>query len=301
MPNLDNLSAAPRKFYTMDTAVESNAKHSISSLSLSKALLCGGFAGTTCDVLLYPIDTVKTRLQAPQGFFAAGGFGGIFRGLGAAALGSAPGAALFFGVYETLKPYISSTLPTANPIVSHMIAAASGEIASCLVRVPTDTLKTKMQAGRGTETIASTIRLVMAEPGFFGGMYRGYGITLMREIPFALIQFPIYEWAKTEWSARQGSPVSPLQAAGCGSIGGAIAAALTTPLDVIRTRLLLGRDKHGISYMGITDVFRRVRLEEGGYSTFFSGIQPRILWISVGGFLFFGAYETYKLIIPFHI
>jgi solute carrier family 25 S-adenosylmethionine transporter 26 len=281
--------------------MECSSSDASSSISLLQALLCGGFAGTTCDVLLYPIDTIKTRLQAPQGFFAAGGFGGLSRGLGAAAVGSAPGAALFFGVYETLKPFISSQLPVANPVVTHMIAAAAGETASCLVRVPTDTLKTKMQAGRGNETISSTLRLVLSEPGIFGGIYRGYGITLMREIPFALIQFPIYEWAKGKWSKLQGSPVTPLQAAGCGSIGGAIAAGLTTPLDVVRTRLLLGKDKHGVAYVSTIDVFRRIRLEEAGYYTFFSGIQPRIMWISIGGFLFFGAYETYKLVIPFHV
>lgn len=292
---------SPDDSEVVSKTMECNSSYASSSISLLKALLCGGFAGTTCDVLLYPIDTIKTRRQSPQGFSAAGAYGGLSRGLGAAAVGSAPGAALFFSVYETLKPFISSKLPAANPVVAHMIAAAAGETASCLVRVPTDTLKTKMQAGGGIETISSTLRLVLSEPGLFGGLYRGYGITLLREIPFALIQFPIYEWAKVEWSKRQGSPVTPVQAAGCGSLGGAIAAGLTTPLDVIRTRLLLGKDKHGVAYAGTIDVFRRIRLEEKGYYTFFSGIGPRTLWISIGGFLFFGAYETYKRLIPFHV
>ena len=46
------------------------------------------------------IDTLKTRMQSPQGFLKAGGFRGIYNGLGAAAAGSAPGAALFFSTYE---------------------------------------------------------------------------------------------------------------------------------------------------------------------------------------------------------
>lgn len=57
-------------------------------------------AGTSVDVALFPIDTLKTRLQSPQGFIQAGGFRGIYNGLGAAAIGSAPGAALFFSTYE---------------------------------------------------------------------------------------------------------------------------------------------------------------------------------------------------------
>ena len=39
-------------------------------------------------------------MQSPQGFLKAGGFRGIYNGLGAAAAGSAPGAALFFSTYE---------------------------------------------------------------------------------------------------------------------------------------------------------------------------------------------------------
>jgi hypothetical protein len=69
-------------------------------VSFLNSLVAGGMAGTTVDVALFPIDTIKTRLQSPQGFRGAGGFKGIYNGLGAAALGSAPGAALFFSTYE---------------------------------------------------------------------------------------------------------------------------------------------------------------------------------------------------------
>ena len=68
--------------------------------SFLTALVAGGCAGTSVDVALFPIDTLKTRLQSPQGFLKAGGFRGIYNGLGAAAAGSAPGAALFFSTYE---------------------------------------------------------------------------------------------------------------------------------------------------------------------------------------------------------
>ena len=69
-------------------------------VSFFTALICGGMAGTSVDVALFPIDTLKTRLQSPQGFIQAGGFRGIYNGLGAAAIGSAPGAALCFSTYE---------------------------------------------------------------------------------------------------------------------------------------------------------------------------------------------------------
>ena len=72
----------------------------ITEPSFLTALVAGGCAGTSVDVALFPIDTLKTRLQSPQGFLKAGGFRGIYNGLGAAAAGSAPGAALFFSTYE---------------------------------------------------------------------------------------------------------------------------------------------------------------------------------------------------------
>ena len=42
------------------------------------------------DVLLFPLDTLKTRLQSNVGFRAAGGFSNIYAGIGPAALASAP-------------------------------------------------------------------------------------------------------------------------------------------------------------------------------------------------------------------
>ena len=270
------------------------------------ALVAGGMAGTTVDIALFPIDTLKTRLQSPHGFIKAGGFRGVYRGIMAAAAGSSPGAALFFGTYETMKPTVSK-LQTAylgensSPALTHMISASIGEAAACLVRVPTEVVKSKMQTNAaGASTLKSTVQLVLSEKdgrafasSIFGGLYRGYGITLMREVPFAFIQFPLYERFKVEWGKTQGYETSPIQAATCGSISGGIAAGLTTPLDVIKTRLMLGSDKNGVPYKGARDIVERLLKEEGS-SILLSGIQPRVMWISIGGFVFFGAYESYR-------
>ena len=185
-----------------------------------------------------------------------------------------------------------------RPAISHMLAASMGEAMACLVRVPTEVVKAKMQTTE-TATLTNTFRQVLQETHgsalsqFTGGLYRGYGMTLMREIPFAMIQFPLYEGAKVWWSEKQGSPVNPVQAAACGSISGGFAAGVTTPLDVVKTRLMLGADKDGKLYKSAGDVVRRV-LQTEGASTLLSGIQPRVMWISIGGFVFFGAYEGFK-------
>lgn len=270
------------------------------------SLVAGGLAGTSVDLALFPIDTLKTRLQSPHGFLAAGGFRGVYRGVMAAAAGSSPGAALFFGTYETMKPQIAKLQnkylgDAASPALTHMVAASIGEAAACMVRVPTEVVKSKMQTNAaGSSTLTSTLKLVLSEKdgrafasSVFGGLYRGYGMTLLREVPFAFIQFPLYERLKVEWGKAQGHETSPWQAAACGSVSGGIAAGLTTPLDVVKTRLMLGSDKNGVPYKGGRDVVQRLINEEGS-AVLLSGIQPRVMWISIGGFVFFGAYESYR-------
>lgn len=42
------------------------------------------------DVLLYPLDTLKTRLQAEHGFRKSGGFKGVYKGIGPQAIGGGP-------------------------------------------------------------------------------------------------------------------------------------------------------------------------------------------------------------------
>jgi solute carrier family 25 S-adenosylmethionine transporter 26 len=116
-------------------------------------------AGTSVDLLFFPIDTLKTRLQSEQGFIKAGGFRGVYKGVGSVALGSAPGgktmvlcyeltilsfamdvtdlitifttllaAAAFFTTYDTLKKTIH--VPSGWEPAQHLMAASCGEVVS---------------------------------------------------------------------------------------------------------------------------------------------------------------------------
>jgi solute carrier family 25 S-adenosylmethionine transporter 26 len=84
--------------------------------------------------------------------------------------------------------------------------------------------------------------------------------------------------------------VDSLQGALCGSFAGGVAASITTPLDVVKTRLMLGKDVKGVPYTSTLNTFKRIYQEEG-ITRLFSGIGPRTMWISIGGFVFFGMYE----------
>src|ERR1700710_2468896 len=145
--------------------------------SFSTALLAGGLAGTTVDLSLYPLDTLKTRLQSSSGFLASGGFTGIYRGVGSAIIGSAPGAALFFCTYEYTKSFLSARRKTNEVIkgqggewtapFEHMLAASLGEVAACAVRVPTEVVKQRAQAGQYPSSV-SALRGILSQHRIIG-------------------------------------------------------------------------------------------------------------------------------------
>ena len=156
---------------------------------------------------LFPIDTLKTRLQAPGGFRQAGGFSGIYRGLGAAAAGSVPGAALFFTAYERTKHTLGAENTSAQ-----VCAASVGETVACSVRVPVENVKQNQQAGKIDARLLSGASQILRESGV-GGFYRGFGATVGREVPFAMIQMPLLESAKRAWRGYRGADLEPYHVA----------------------------------------------------------------------------------------
>jgi solute carrier family 25 S-adenosylmethionine transporter 26 len=169
-----------------------------------------------------------------------------------------------------------------------MAAASIGEIAACAVRVPTEVVKQRAQAGQHASSWL-TLRHILAQraqigvPGVWRELYRGWTITVMREVPFTVIQFPLWE-AMKQWRGR-GKAVSAVESALFGSLAGAVAAGVTTPLDVLKTRMMLARRKEAIgSMVGMI-------LKESGPGAFFAGIGPRVVWISIGGAIFLGSYQ----------
>ena len=255
------------------------------------ALAAGALAGTTVDLSLFPLDTLKTRLQSSAGFFRSGGFGGIYRGIGSAVVGSAPGAAFFFCTYESTKKLLGDNVP------AQMAAASAGEVAACAVRVPTEVVKQRAQAGLHGSS-AAALRAILASYNAGGAgtgigrvwreLYRGWGITIFREVPFTVIQFPLWEgmkaWRRAQLGITEGD-VSAFESGLFGSVAGAVSAAATTPLDVLKTRVMLSPGR-----VSVGNVFRAMVKEEG-VRPFFAGVVPRVTWISIGGAIFLGSYQ----------
>ncbi|KAE9554851.1 hypothetical protein FO519_001966 [Halicephalobus sp. NKZ332] len=244
-------------------------------------LVCGAVAGLSVDLSLYPIDTIKTRLQSSQGFLKSGGFKNLYRGMSSVAVGSAPGAAIFFTTYYAGKKVITKDSP-----LSEAIRASIAEVAACLVRVPTEVIKQRAQA-TSVHSLSSIIRRIYVSDGL-SGFYRGYMTTIAREIPFSFIEFPIWEFLKRRWAKMMNrDKCKPFESAVCGSIAGSFSAAVTTPLDVVKTRVMLNEGPERPSMLSMMKHVYR----EGGIQKLFSGVVPRTIWMGIGGYVFFFAYE----------
>jgi solute carrier family 25 S-adenosylmethionine transporter 26 len=225
--------------------------------------------------------------------------------VGSAIVGSAPGAALFFITYDSVNRLLAPvpttarnalgkeyTIPAAAPAAAtHMLAASLGEVAACAVRVPTEVVKQRAQASQHPSSRAALVHILSQRHAHglarvWAELYRGWGITIIREVPFTVIQFPLWEALKRWRRAQTGrETVSGVEGGLLGSVAGAVAAGVTTPLDVLKTRMMLAKEK-----MPLVTMLKSI-LSESGPRAFFAGIGPRVGWISVGGAIFLGSYQ----------
>ncbi|ORY86147.1 mitochondrial carrier domain-containing protein [Protomyces lactucae-debilis] len=272
------------------TGDPSKSTNSGGGTNLVAALIAGAFAGLLVDLSLFPLDTIKTRLQSSQGFAAAGGLSNLYHGIGSIALGSAPSSALFFVAYEWSKSHL--TRDGGAGFLGHLLATTLGEIASSLVRVPADVVKSRQQVeGDGSTATHHAGKASSHFLGSFSAFYTGWLSTLVREIPFGCIQFPLFSFLKAMASpVGDSNEISMLATALCGMVAGAAAGSLTTPLDVVKTRIMLAEAGEAATIMGVLkDVLR-----QEGPRGLFRGVVPRTLWIAGGGAIFLGGYDFFS-------
>ncbi|XP_047982737.1 S-adenosylmethionine carrier 1, chloroplastic/mitochondrial-like [Salvia hispanica] len=275
--------------YTNVAAVSSKQNNSFDFLGmLYDSAVAGAAAGTVVEAVLYPVDTIKTRLQAVRG----GGeivLKGLYSGLAGNLAGVIPASALFIGVYEPTKQKLLDIFPQNLSAVAHLAAGAIGGAASSIVRVPTEVIKQRIQTGQFASA-PEAVRVIVAKEGF-RGLFAGYGSFLLRDLPFDAIQFCIYEQLRIGYKLAARRDLNGPENAIIGAFAGAITGAVTTPLDMVKTRLMIqGSAKQ---YDGIFHCVDTIIREEGS-SAFFRGIGPRVLWIGIGGSIFFGVLEKTK-------
>ncbi|KAG8100111.1 hypothetical protein GUJ93_ZPchr0013g36839 [Zizania palustris] len=274
---------------------------------LFEGVIAGGAAGVVVETALYPIDTVKTRLQAAKGGSKIQ-WKGLYDGLGGNIAGVLPASAIFIGVYEPTKIKLLEMFPENLSAFAHLAAGAIGGAASSLIRVPTEVVKQRMQMSQ-FKTAPDAVRLIIRNEGIkesgwlhFCHLIRtvtvlswcGYGSFLLRDLPFDAIQFCIYEQIRIGYKLAAKRDLKDGENALIGAFAGAITGAITTPLDVLKTRLMVQGQAN--QYGGIISCAQTI-LQEEGAGAFLKGIEPRVLWIGIGGSIFFGVLEKTKSIL----
>ncbi|EHK17150.1 uncharacterized protein TRIVIDRAFT_42510 [Trichoderma virens Gv29-8] len=277
----------------------------------------GAAAAFTVDMLIYPLDTLKTRYQS-QDFIKSPvsrplALRGLYQGIGSVILATLPAAGVFFSTYETAKGVFGRHLPVPEPI-THSLASGVAEMASCLVLTPGEVIKQNAQmlqaeGSRNSTSLMAFRRLLTT--GSAGGLFTGYSALVARNLPFTALQFPLFENLRTRlWDRRlrlrenqtRGVGETGLIAGASAGMAGGLAAFVTTPSDVIKTRMMVrvdsgdGRNKaqqhrRGMSIMRImNDIYR-----ERGIRGFFRGGAFRCAWTAVGSGLYLGMYDAAKL------
>ncbi|XP_075166595.1 S-adenosylmethionine mitochondrial carrier protein homolog [Haematobia irritans] len=261
-------------------------------LNFINTLVAGGFSAFAVDVAIFPIDTLKTRYQSKDGFKRSGGFRKLYKGLAPAAAGNAPTYALFVCAYENFKQLFENKMGSKNSTFINMMSASSAEMLACLIRVPVEIAKQRCQ-NLGHKSQYGALHILWTAyktEGIHRGIYRGFGSTIMRDIPFSLIQFPLWEFLKTKWQPVTGLDSSPFTVALCGAVSGGISGGLTTPLDVTKTRIMLAEQNSAIHSLSIPKVLYSI-YREGGVSGLFAGFVLRVTWITSASAIFFGLYD----------
>ncbi|KFA50601.1 hypothetical protein S40293_08867 [Stachybotrys chartarum IBT 40293] len=225
------------------------------------AMIAGGIGGSTGDLLMHSLDTVKTRQQGDpnipakytslgKSYYTIWRQEGIRRGLYGgwipALSGSFPGTMLFFGTYEISKRFLIDH--GLQHHLAYLSAGFLGDLASSIVYVPSEVLKTRLQlqgryknpyfkSGYNYRGTIDAIRTIVRTEGT-GALFYGYKATLYRDLPFSALQFMFWEqfhaWARQYKQSRDvGVPLELLTGAAAGGLAGVI----TCPLDVVKTRL----------------------------------------------------------------
>ncbi|CAK0762369.1 hypothetical protein CVIRNUC_002950 [Coccomyxa viridis] len=264
-------------------------------------MAAGGTAGAFVEAVLYPLDTIKTRLQTAtsqksmKAMWKSGGNKALYKGLMGNLAGVLPASAIFMGVYEPIKQHVEKRVPDNRQFLASLSGGLGAGLAASVVRVPTEVVKQRMQNGEfGSAAIA--VRNILRREGV-RGLFAGYGSFLLRDLPFDAIEFVAYEQLKSMYKAslKAGSSgrteLRPAETSVIGALAGAVTGFATTPLDVVKTRLMTQGERG--QYKGVVDCARQIYREEGS-AAFLRGWEPRVLWIAVGGCVFFTALEAAK-------
>jgi len=296
---------------TVESSININTNMIISSSSKSlQEAISGFFAGaalsTTKTIVKYPLDTATVRLQMKNSTYSILNpstlFQGSFNGIATPLLSNIPAGAVFFATKDATKSFLKENLVGVPKWVTTSIAVAAALPPYWIIRNPSEVVKTRQQAkleGYGDDVNAldayrNAYKQHQArentDSSFAGikGFYTGYSENVVYGLPADVIKFIAYE------NLTQGRKnLSPIEGAFSGAVATAIAQLVTTPLDVVRNRVMTSENTKDSS--SATYWQNLVTIYEGeGVKGLFAGSSPRVGKAILSGAIQFATYEETK-------
>eukprot|EP00747_Dinoflagellata_sp_TGD_P170575 gnl/TRDRNA2_/TRDRNA2_202488_c0_seq1.p1 gnl/TRDRNA2_/TRDRNA2_202488_c0~~gnl/TRDRNA2_/TRDRNA2_202488_c0_seq1.p1 ORF type:complete len:368 (-),score=26.96 gnl/TRDRNA2_/TRDRNA2_202488_c0_seq1:134-1237(-) len=302
------------------------------SLPFWKHAVAGSCAGVMEHLGMYPLDTVKTHMQArrPNGqapprvsdvvrgiVRSPDGALGFMRGCSAIAGGCIPAHVALFTSYEYTKRRLLSG--SEHEPMKAAVCGASATLCHDVILTPMDVVKQRMQLGL-YRSIGHCITSVCHSEGFTS-LYRSLPTTLAMNVPYGGVLVAANESLKRSFGlTRMEDEVDQLSALRwyflSAAISGAVAAGVTQPLDVVKTRLqtqdcleikkadalhepmvtarVPDRRAPALRYSGAVGTLSCI-LREEGMSALFHGMVPRMFHAMPSAALCWGTYEMVKL------
>ncbi|KAI9502332.1 mitochondrial aspartate-glutamate transporter agc1 [Coemansia sp. RSA 1358] len=253
----------------------------------------GAVAGITGVSIIFPLDMVKTRLQNQKPVngrlpYASGidcfskivrteGVRGLYRGLVPNLMGVTPEKAIKLAVNDIMRGVLATQANTTSdklPVMYGAVAGATAGLCQVVATNPMEIVKIQMQVSQGSNSTAMGIARSLGPRG----LYKGTAATLLRDVPFSLLFFPLQALLAQKIHRRVngdgGRPATLCVLAGS-TVAGIIAAGAVTPADVVKTRLQ-SSSQPVPPYRGVVDCATRIAGTEGPRA-FFKGVVPRCL------------------------
>lgn len=270
-------------------------------MGYAQAMLAGAAAGISEHLFMFPVDTVKTRLQvigvpgmpiyrgvlhAFNSIVRREGIAHLYKGLPAILLGAVPSHAAYFATYEFVKDHIGGRAPGHHPLINGF-AGACAVMAHDAIVTPLDVVKQRMQVYKSQHnTIVSCVRSIVRQEGA-GVLFASYPVTVAMNVPFMAVHFATYESVKLHLTDHMHCPsiTSHLMA---GAAAGALGGFVSTPFDVVKTRIQVNGDTSGLRHVLATIA------EREGYRALFQGAIARCMYFTPSAAICWTTYEAFK-------
>jgi len=279
----------------------------LSSHDLMYVMLAGSCAGAVEHTLMFPVDTVKTRMQATEmhggtrykSVFSAfnhiirfEGFRRLYSGFTAIIAAAVPSHAFYFVVYECMRVLLDMDRHQHHPLKT-MVAGGAATMAHDFIVTPLDVIKQRMQLKASTfSNPVEAARCVCRESGW-AAFIRSYPTTVLLNVPYMATQFTVYESAKLvlRKNPRLSNEESWQHHLIAGGFAGAVAGLMSNPLDVIKTRI---QTDPRCGFRRISTTIREIHFEDG-LKGFSRGAGARALYCIPSASLIWLTYDGLRV------